>query len=734
MPIALETALPSITAGVVTTSDTSDIVFAADGDMPQFRNPYDVLLDNRIYHYHFYHEDGVQSGYEWGWGDYDFASKTLTRNVLESSAGGAKVNWGNSDNKIVVISTSPDFFYQFGRLWAELEPWHGLCVAGTGNSQNHNVSLLQGAPLTTADFDGIEDWCKIAAGTGSNAWRTIDPDDEYAAQPDGNAVRFTGYPRSQSYDGGTTWFQTAQTTMEVAKIARVASGRRVWTIHHSATATAFRDATHGWMYADSGNCGNDFADRITDAIAAIDARATTLGLPPQGITVPHIVVMQHGASDAGSTPEGQYAMDILDWVYNMEQDQFWGVCDKDISRYLILEPGLVYDESTHWNGFGLLAENAPERVQVFSAFDIEPYDIFGHGTGESIIAQTKTVMENLISPSPYQRAKVGIQTKPNYKTAANMFYDWDGALPLPSNYWDDDGDKTGAPADSHFCVDTTNNKFRLDKHSKLALFFTTTPDSGDWKTTQNGYVGRAVERIGRDGANFIWRFGDGTNNRTIITSGLATDQGGYWEWDLVNEVDQGSPAATNLELFVGRGLFDGEDFIAHFPAPIIGEAPYGHGTSVSFNNAQRTQFHRAMFDGDGKLFRPSDLLYWTEPLAQTTEISNTTATTTLCQVAASDNTRVAMRFEVMAKRTDDSSTNMYQATVVANGYTLTSTPVISGTPSIDEHGSDYSGLITLTLDGNAAGADTYRLRAALTNNDEVWVFTVIAKHMTMPDA
>lgn len=700
--------IPAVTVSVITATGTGDYDLTGVSGANFGRSLQNVLEDGELYWYHCYYQNNLTAGYEWGWGVYTSSTEVLTRNVRNSSNSDAAVDWA-AGNKVLAISASPEFYSQFGLMLSNMKPHYGICVAGSGQSNNHTINVM--ASETLVSVPNVRDWSTDgAASPAAHAWRVPDPDDRY--QDAEGQAQYIGYGRSTS----ASVLQTAQLTQEVGKGLALITGRQIWTINVSSSGTAFRDATNGWLYdPGSGNTADRLSDEISEAIAAIDTAAAAAGLPAQGITAPHFFIMAQGESDASAgTPSAQWATDNMDFVFDLEQSDRWGVCDRDITKYYFVAPGPLYREKYAFNGHGLLAENSPERIQVITAYDQQSFDEYGHYTGEAVIEIANRIVDVIATTGASPSNLVGVQTTPNWKDPSEALLVGTSGI----NLWDDDGQSDSMPAAGHFNYNNAGTKFRLDKQS---MFITVpVPVGSDW----SGY---GFERLGRDGTNFTMRFGTGTDNVTYVLSGLPVDQTSCWEWDIVSRTVNGSPASAALELWMTRGLNNGEDYLTRVYAPIKGE-DYEYGTTTGATDGSNPyRQNKVLADGNGQQYRGTGR---GEIVAQ---VQTTTGSATEAYAATgpamADGDRVTVVADVSAKRTDTGTGifhAMYRFSVSRSG----STTALEGSV----HSTVFQSVSGLSVTCAADDASDIWTIDVTGNTSETWDWTLIINALLIPDA
>ena len=89
-----------------TTSTIGTGSYVIDGTVPYAPDPNVELTDGERYQYFVQHDTAGDAGYEFGWGIYDAAAATLTRNVEKSSNSDALVDWTFGTKLVSIVASS----------------------------------------------------------------------------------------------------------------------------------------------------------------------------------------------------------------------------------------------------------------------------------------------------------------------------------------------------------------------------------------------------------------------------------------------------------------------------------------------------------------------------------------------------------------------------------------------------------------------------------------------------
>lgn len=516
--------LPFATAGTcATVGDSADHVI--NGTLPYAKDPNLVLVDNEKYWYHARHKNGVTSGFEACWGIYDADADSITRNpIVTSESDNSLVDWPADSEIVIAFTASPQQLVQWTSQFPHKAADEVIWAVGIHHSNGDmGVNVCDDQTAFTRPA-GVLDWCTdgTAFDRADLAWRTIDPSQQRVSEADANGIQ-VGTGRMRNVNGAGDWRYTRGSLTEFAVEAHLITGRTVMMVAIGRGGMQVdEDYGLGWTAAQT----FDNVAKIADEEIAL---SRTAGVAAGYVmpTSPDIVLFDLGSGDAvAENSNGEFVTALHQYILDTQDAARWGWADKDYTKYYIqdMSPPIA-EKYTTFNGAALLEELAPDYVKLIDTGDLDCWDNL-HTTGEAQIVLGRRIAHAVLTSSG--GAKSGKGAVRVRRDLVDVSETTTGAV---FSRWKYKGVTDTAPTAEEFSQTVAGDKFRWSKTALTA--FGVVDVSGFWP----------LETLHPE-TTFWAVFTDSvtpTKAGVFRLSGLPTDAGTYYEWDLL-EYYESSPA------------------------------------------------------------------------------------------------------------------------------------------------------------------------------------------------
>ncbi len=562
-------------------------------------------VDGVEYHYFVRYPDNTTSGHEEGWGAYTASTDSIARTKIgKSSAGyGVKVNWGSSATKHIAAVVSGAELGNMASAVIDLPPWQDVLLGGTSQSNGLAWANLYLTGSALPIYTQVLDWCKIAAGTGSYAWRVTDPTEQSLLLPSDDTVH-VGTPRR--VDSGGTVYPTGHIGRSAAITLAAFTGRKVRTIFAATVGTAIDAAVRGWWPYNASlttGCAKIFKDAVGAAVAQM-----VIDDPRQTATKLHICMHAQGESDISKT-SGQYGFMLADVIQAYEDTTRWNICDSNTIYLLYDIPPQLRESSSSglkFDGHRVAAYLIGERAHVVDTKGALTAEGL-HYTGASAdmlgprgikILLTSSRSDIPASPAFLLKRDVG-------EFGASYVMDTTGA---------------GAPTAPKFKLNTALTALRIRNIDFLGV---------DYKA-----LGMSSLKAG-DVLRFVKSGQSGANYKTITLTGPPIFNTDDIEWPISTPVDTGTvPVAGDTAAVTSlvNKIFDGVTYTAITDA-YIQSSKRAAGTELAITLVSEGRENKVLgVNTDGRDTRSRDLI----PFYNTVKTTTNAATTLLNNYGLAD--------------------------------------------------------------------------------------------------
>lgn len=508
--------LKQIMSGLTETEGTIPYVLEATG-RPQFRNPYDDLVNGEIVPYHCYHSNGITSGYEWGRGTWDSTLKTITRsdaNVDFSSNSNNRVNWAAGE-KVFTVGVSERSMFQLAVLFANKDPWEVILQASSGQSNMGTANHSGRTHPTLVNSTRVYDLSTPGTATYDRAdlaFRLVDHTQQaiYA----GGLLPHVGVARSIQVD--TVWTECTSIPFECARLLSELSGRIVCTVNVFKGNIQIDDST-GWGYdVGSGNCLDVWSEEIADVLNGTHT-------PPTGWTMPDapdLVIFGQGENDAqASKDSGLYAIQAKDVIDDCVDSQRYGWAKEGNPWFWLEIPQARQEIDTGFSGHALLEEITPDFVKSVSSAGITTGDSF-HYSKLGALNYGQRIALDIATPMGATKSGQGLSAAVDSADLNNHAF----------VYWVLRADSDTVPASDNgdFYMNVANTELYVTKTGGAGGAYPPDP---------------LIPNLHRDG--FVLTMTEGANSIAYTLDYLPEDNTNYWKWDVVSFEEAGTPTIGN---------------------------------------------------------------------------------------------------------------------------------------------------------------------------------------------
>ena len=577
-----------------TTSTIGTGSYVIDGTVPYAPDPNVELTDGERYQYFVQHDTAGDAGYEFGWGIYDAAADTLTRNVEKSSNSDALVDW-TFGTKLVSIVASSQMLTQWVSPILQLRAGQALGIVSTGQSQCGHASVLGDAENIPAPNPNIQSWQSTTGVVSETKGWVV---------PDATDVKTNDISPTVGLMGGINGASTDSTHIawELGNMLQQFFGVDVYLLN------VYWDGypINGWKYdPGSGNVAEEINDQFAAANAAL----------PAGVSVQwRIGIFWQGPSDAWDSFPGTslealpWAEACRDFVDDCWDSARWGWAPEDFVWYVpenSYRAGRKYN--ARWNGHAILNAITDDRVCVVPMLHLSneeyTYDRV-HWFGE---------VHQILAKSLFRMIAFG--TSLGVSTSESMLL-VDDTLDMLAQYTlvvDSDA----APAAGEMHINAAQDRVRMSK--TLEFGYGVTDHQRDAANSGVGNLGTQYSGafLERDAIRLTAGATPDSNYTTFDTDSVARDGGDYWEWDIINFTVVGAGASGTVSMFCdnrfprstkyprahAQGSLSVENLRQeHVDAPIFNDRRYGtvivdiHGRLQRTYQTPRTEM-RKTFSG-----------------------------------------------------------------------------------------------------------------------------------------
>lgn len=456
----MNTRFPGCLVGTTTT--TSGTITLDSGALPFGAKLDDFLVDGNTYAFYVRWPDNTTTGFLEGFGVWSATGTgSITRaKIINSTAGEATDYTFAAGTKHILITTPGALFGNLASVFINLEPWEDILIGFTSQSNGTSeLALYTGSG--PADTTRVKDWSRIAANTGSPAWRDVVKADAYTYTAT-NPHLGTGRARS-----GT---KTGSIIHSLATQLALMTGRLVRTVSVTRGATSLADPTYGWGYLPS--VGTTVSKVFADEVAAAISQMQTDDPRQTSITKLHLYVIAQGENDAAAGESGspyygsssaQFGWLLADHLRALEDTARWGICDENTIHLLYDIPpamrGIRAYQATGANEFDGHAQAAQifgSRAIVVPVTEVAMNADGIHYTGEGA-DEAGLIGANLLLSNTYTHSNTGGAVR----LVKNNTY------PDPSYIRDSDSDASAPSATIRWRFNVAHTVIKIHKTSNL---------------------------------------------------------------------------------------------------------------------------------------------------------------------------------------------------------------------------------------------------------------------------